>query len=263
MQPTLEDLISLASQAGEILTSGFGKIHTIRHKGRIDLVTEMDHRSEDMLIREIQARFPGHSLVTEESGNLTGSADHCWFIDPLDGTLNYAHAVPIYCVSIAYAEKGHMRLAVVLDPTRPECFTAERGKGAWLNGQPIHVSAIRELVDALLVTGFPYYADAQQNNLENFSRFFYEVQAVRRFGSAALDLCYVAAGRADGYWQLESKPWDIAAGTLIVEEAGGLVTNLKGERDYLTPPYGTVAANARLNHKMRTILNRNESLITH
>jgi len=256
MQPTLEDLISLARQAGDILVSGFGGQHDIHHKGRIDLVTEMDHRSEAMLISEIQKRFPDHSLVTEESGNLSGSADHCWYVDPLDGTLNYAHAVPIYCVSIAYAEKGQMQLAAVLDPSRPECFTAQRGRGAWLNGQPMHVSDTRELVDALLVTGFPYYSDAQQNNLENFSRFFYEVQAVRRFGSAALDLCYVAAGRADGYWQLESKPWDVAAATLIVEEAGGLVTNLKGERDYLKPPYGTVAANAWLNPKMRSILNR-------
>ena len=256
MQPTIEDLITLARQAGEILVSGFGKIHEIHHKGRIDLVTEMDHRSEAMLIGEIQKKFPAHAIVAEESGNLIGDSDHCWHIDPLDGTINYAHAVPIYSISIAYAEKGQRQLAVVLDPSRPECFTAQRGKGAWLNGQPIHVADIREPVDALLVTGFPYYSDAQQNNLDNFSRFFYEVQAVRRFGSAALDLCYVAAGRVDGYWQLESKSWDIAAATLIVEEAGGVVTNLQGEADYFKPPFGSVAANKWLNPRMRSILDR-------
>jgi len=256
MQPILEDLITLARQAGEILVSGFGNLHDIRHKGRIDLVTEMDHRSEALLISEIQKKFPGHAIITEESGSLSGDADHCWYIDPLDGTMNYAHGVPLYSVSIAYAEKGQRQLAVVLDPSRPECFSAQHGQGAWLNGQPIHVSDIRELVDALLVTGFPYHTNAQHNNLDNFSRFFYEVQAVRRFGSAALDLCYVAAGRVDGYWQLESKSWDIAAATLIVEQAGGVVTNLQGSKDYFKPPYGSVAANKWLNPKMRSILGK-------
>jgi len=256
MQPTLQDVIDMAQNAGDILRAGFGTELEIHHKGRIDLVTEMDHRSEEYLLGQIHQRFPGHAVRTEESGHLDGDADHVWIIDPLDGTLNYAHGVPIYSISIAYAEKQQTILGVVLNPSHQECFSAQRGKGAYLNGQPIHVSAFNKLVDCILITGFPYSTDVKKNNIENFERFFYEVQAVRRFGSAALDLCYVAAGKADGYWQLESHDWDIAAGGLIVEEAGGIVTTITGAKDYLKPPYGIVASNPKIHPKIIEVLQR-------
>jgi myo-inositol-1(or 4)-monophosphatase len=256
MKPTLQDVIELAQKAGEILQSGVGTDLKIRHKGRIDLVTKIDQASEDYLLGEINDRFPGHTIFTEESGHHQGHADHCWYIDPLDGTANYAHGIPIYCVSIAYMKNQEIQLAVVLDPTRPECFSAESGKGAWLNGKPIQVSQTAELVDAILVTGFPYHTESWRNNLDNFDRFFYEAQSVRRFGSAALDLCYVAAGRADGYWQIESHAWDIAAGALIIQEAGGLVTDLEGSADVLKEPYCVVTANPQLHPKIMGVLNR-------
>ncbi len=256
MQPTLQDVIDFAQKAGEILQSGVGTDLKIRHKGRIDLVTKIDQLSEDFLVGEIKKRYPDHAIITEETGHHQGNVDHCWYIDPLDGTANYAHGIPIYCVSIAYVENQHAQLAVVLDPTRPECFSAERGKGAWLNGQPIQVSRITELVDGILETGFPYHTESWRNNLDNFSRFFYLAQSVRRFGSAALDLCYVAAGRTDGYWQIESHAWDIAAGALLVQEAGGLVTNLDGGPDFLQEPYCVVAANPILHPKILAVINQ-------
>ena len=256
MRPTLQDVIELARKAGEILQSGVGTDLKIRHKGRIDLVTKIDQLSEDFLVGEIKGRFATHTIFTEETGHHQGHADYCWYIDPLDGTANYAHGIPIYCVSIAYAEDQRIQLAVVLDPSRPECFSAEFGKGAWLNGQPIHVSSNTELVECILETGFPYHTESWRNNLDNFSRFFYEAQSVRRFGSAALDLCYVAAGRADGYWQIESHPWDIAAGALLVQEAGGVVTDLDGDSNYLKEPYCVVAANSQIHPKMLKVLHQ-------
>ena len=173
--------------------------------------------------------------------------DHCWYIDPLDGTINYAHAIPIFAVSIAYRAHGKTQLGVVYDPLREECFSAERGKGAWLNDEPIHVSTIQNLVEGLLVTGFPYEIRAlKRNNLAHFSYFSLNAQAVRRLGSAALDLCYVACGRFDGYWELALKPWDLAAGALICEEAGGIVSNFKGNPEVIDPPCELVAANPHL-----------------
>lgn len=255
MSPDLNYLIRIAKQAGEILMDGYLKQHEIRHKGRIDLVTEMDNRSEDYLLGEIRRDFRDHTIITEESGHLEGEKDHCWFIDPLDGTTNYAHGVPIFSVTVAYAYRNRVTLAVTVDPTRAHCFSAERGQGAHLNGQPLHGSTTQELVDAMLVTGFPTdLKDPTKNNLDNFSRFLKNVQSIRRLGSAALDIAYVAAGWLDGYWEIGIHPWDIAAGTLLVEEAGGLVTNLQGEEDYFKPPYSLIAANPSLHAKMLAIL---------
>lgn len=251
MPPSLTQLIDWARAAGAILRAGLGQEHTIDHKGEIDLVTEMDHRSEDYLIGQVRAAFPGHTIVSEEAGHLAGSSNQCWYIDPLDGTLNYAHGVPIFCVSIAYAENGRMQLGVVYDPTQDECFSAERGQGARLNGRPIHVHNQADLDQAFLVTGFPY--DVRQtefNNIELFGRMMRTSQSVRRLGSAALDLSYIAAGRFDGYWEIRLKPWDLAAGALIVEEAGGIVTAFDGSPDILQPPYGIVAANRLLHPKL-------------
>jgi myo-inositol-1(or 4)-monophosphatase len=244
MRPKLAELKSWARQAGEILRSGIGQEHLIRHKGTVNLVTEIDQRSEDFLVGQIRAHFPDHAILAEESGALAGLDSACWYLDPLDGTTNYAHGVPTFAVSIGYAEGGQMQLGVVYDPMQDELFSAELGQGAWLNDQPMHVSEIGDLIQSLLVTGFPYdLLDTPDNNLENFSRMSRLSQGVRRIGSAAIDLCYVAAGRFDGYWEIRLSPWDLAAGALIVREAGGIVTAMDGSPDLLRPPYSIVAGN--------------------
>lgn len=251
MPPTLNQLIEWAKAAGAILRSGLGLEHTIDHKGEIDLVTEMDHRSEDYLIGQVRTAFPDHAILSEEAGHLAGNLDRCWYIDPLDGTMNYAHGVPIFCVSIAYAENNQIQLGVVYDPMQDECFSAERGQGARLNGQLILVNAQANLDQAFLVTGFPY--DVRQtefNNIELFGRLMLTSQSVRRLGSAALDLGYIAAGRFDGYWEIRLKPWDLAAGALIVEEAGGIITAFDGDPNFLKPPFGIIAANPLLHPKL-------------
>ncbi len=256
MPPQLDQLIGWARHAGSILRAGLGQVHQIDHKGEIDLVTEMDRRSEDYLIGQVRAAFPEHAIVSEEAGSLAGLGSACWYIDPLDGTLNYAHGVPIFSVSIAYAEGGQIRLGVVYDPMLDECFSAELGRGAWLNGSPIHVGSQADLNQAFLVTGFPY--DVRQttfNNIELFGRLMLRAQSVRRLGSAALDLAYIAAGRFDGYWEIRLKPWDLAAGALIVAEAGGRITTFNGAADYLQPPYGIVVSNPTLHPKLLAALN--------
>lgn len=242
MTPTLSEIERLAREAGAILRAGYNKEHQVNYKGVIDLVTEVDHQSEAFLLGEIQKKFPDHHIFAEESGIIVGDDQHIWFVDPLDGTVNYAHHIPIFCVSIAYASQGRLMLGAVYDPMREEMFAAERGKGAFLNGRPIHVSAATELQKSLLVTGFPYDAwNTPQDNFANFVHLAKLTQGVRRLGSAALDLCYVAAGRFDGYWEITLKPWDVAAGGLICEEAGAQVTNVSGDRDYISPPQSVVA----------------------
>ena len=243
MTPTLFELERLAREAGAILRAGYNKEHQVNYKGVIDLVTEVDHESEAFLLGEIQGKYPGHHIFTEETGVIEGNDEHTWFVDPIDGTVNYAHHIPIFTVSIAYAAGGGLMLGAVYDPMRDEMFTAERGQGARLNGKPIHASGATELQKSLLVTGFPYDAwNTKQDNFANFVRFAKMSQGVRRLGSAALDLCYVAAGRFDGFWEMSLKPWDVAAGGLIAEEAGAQVTNVDGARNYISPPQSVVAA---------------------
>ncbi|GAB4445282.1 MAG: inositol monophosphatase family protein [Anaerolineales bacterium] len=255
MQPTLDYLETLARRAGEILRAGYNKEHKVDYKGVIDLVTEVDHQSEAFLLDEVRRDFPSHHIFSEERGVIQGNNDHIWYIDPLDGTVNYAHQVPIFSVSIAYASNGTVSLGAVYDPMRSEMFLAERGKGAWLNGRPLKVSGVTELQKSLLVTGFPYDAwNTEQDNFANFVKFAKMTQGVRRLGSAALDLCYVAAGRFDGFWELALKPWDVAAGGLICEEAGGKVTNVRGEADYISPPQSVVAAAPGIHAKMLDVL---------
>lgn len=259
MQPTLNDLTTLARAAGEILRAGFGKVHTIGYKGEIDLVTEVDHQSEDYLLGEIAKQFPEHRVFSEESGERKGSADDVWYIDPLDGTLNYSHGLPIFCVSIAYEHKGELQLAAVYDPMPDELYTAERGKGAHLNGKPIHVSSPTELKSSLLVTGFPYDAWTNPvNNFAEFERLSKRTQGVRRLGSAALDLCYVAAGRLDGFWEIRLNAWDVAAGAVIAQEAGAKVTNVRGGADFISKPQSVLAANPVLHSLMLAILQESE-----
>lgn len=243
MQPTLSYLEDLAREAGAILRAGYAGDHHVSYKGVIDLVTEVDHRSEAYLLGEVQRDFPDHHIISEESGVIEGNEDDIWYIDPLDGTVNYAHHVPLFSVSVAYAFGGDLKLGVVYDPMRDEMFSAERGRGAALNGKRLQVSSVAELRRSLLVTGFPYDTwDTPQDNFANFVRFAKLTQGVRRLGSAALDLAYVGAGRFDGFWELSLKPWDVAAGGLICEEAGARVTNITGGGNYLGVPPSILSA---------------------
>lgn len=243
MKPTLSDLEKLALEAGAILRDGYDKEHTVHYKGTIDLVTEADHASEAFLLGEIKSKFPGGHILAEESGSIQGSNEDIWYIDPLDGTVNYAHHIPIFCVSIGFSTNGQMTLGVVYDPMRDELFAAERGKGAFLNGKRIQVSGVTELEKSLLVTGFPYDTwDTELDNFKYFERLAKKTQGVRRLGSAALDACYVAAGRFDGFWEFKLKPWDVAAGGLIAQEAGAKVTAIDGREDYLSAPLSILAS---------------------
>lgn len=241
--PTLSELEHLAEQAGKILRAGYNKEHQVSYKGVIDLVTEIDRESETYLLSEINKRWAGSYILSEESGVTAGDKEHAWYVDPLDGTVNYAHGIPFFSVSIAYAHRGNMQLGVVFDPLRDEMFSAERGRGATLNGSPIHASDVTELQKSLLVTGFPYDAwNTEHDNFANFVHFGKLTQGVRRFGSAALDACYVGAGRFDGFWELSLHSWDVAAGGLVAEEGGARVTNVKNLPDYLSAPQSIVAA---------------------
>jgi myo-inositol-1(or 4)-monophosphatase len=248
--PTLADVERLARQAGQILRAGYEQEHQVAYKGVIDLVTEIDKQAEEYLLGEIHSQFPGHTVLAEESGGTRDGKDQ-WYIDPLDGTVNYAHNIPIFCVSIAYASNGTVSLGAVYDPMRDEMFSAERGQGAHVNGRALRVSGTAELRRSLLVTGFPYDAwNTEFDNFDNFIKFGKLSQGVRRLGSAALDLCYVAAGRFDGFWELALNPWDVAAGGLIAEEAGARVTDVYGKADYLSAPQSVVASTPDIHVRM-------------
>jgi myo-inositol-1(or 4)-monophosphatase len=228
----LATAIDAVLRAGDIQLAAFGGSIRVDKKGIIDLVTEVDLSVERMFRAMIAARFPGHDVLAEEiaGGAATGSR-FCWIFDPLDGTTNFAHGLPIFCASLALEIEGRVEIAAVYDPCRRELFTAERGGGAYLNGSPLRVSRVATLIDALLVTGFPYDVHTSAHEIVGlFDAFIRRAQAVRRLGSAALDLCYVAAGRMDGFWERRLKPWDVAAGALIVEEAGGCATGMDGSR---------------------------------
>jgi myo-inositol-1(or 4)-monophosphatase len=222
-----------AREAGAVLREGHGRVHAPEKKGRIDLVTEHDRRSEALLIERIRERFPDHAIVAEESGLHAGGAragGPRWYCDPLDGTTNFAHNYPFFCVSLGVEVGGVLAAAAVYDPVRDEMFAAAAGEGATLNDEPIHVSAIAPLEDALLVTGFPYdVREHPERHVPLFQEFLLRAQGVRRDGSAALNLCYVAMGRFDGMWEGALSPWDIAAGALLVREAGGVITGYAGE----------------------------------
>lgn len=257
MQPSLSYVENLARQAGAILRAGYDTEHQVGYKGVIDLVTEVDHQSEEFLLGEIQEKFPDHHIFSEESGIIQGNDEHIWYVDPLDGTVNYAHHIPIFCVSIGYASRGVLTLGAVYEPMRDEMFLAERGKGASLNGRTLQVSSVTELQRSLLATGFPYNAwDTPQDNFDNFVRFGKLSQGVRRLGSAALDLCYVAAGRFEGFWEMALNPWDVAAGGLIAEEAGARVTNVTGDPDYLSAPQSVLACTPGIHARMLEELGR-------
>lgn len=224
-----EFAIETARRAGALLKENIGKVGRIEFKGAVDIVTEVDRKSEELIMAAIGKTFPGHGILTEESPEVKQDSPYKWIIDPLDGTTNYSHGFPFFCVSIGFEEAGEVTFGAVYDPMLDELYTAEKGIGAALNGKKITVSAINDLGRGLLATGFPYDLRASRdNNLDFFSEFSLKAQAIRRAGSAALDLCYIASGRFDGYWEMKLRPWDVAAGALIVGEAGGRVTDFSG-----------------------------------
>ncbi len=227
----LATAIEAVTRAGGMQLARFGTHMRVDKKGEIDLVTEVDLAVERMLRDLIADRFPDHSVVAEELGGEAAApaSAYCWVFDPIDGTTNYAHGLPIFCASLALEVDGRPEVAAVYDPSRQELFTAERGVGSFLNGRRLAVSPSATLIDSLLVTGFPYDVhDTAEDIVGLFGEFIRRARAVRRLGSAALDLCYVGAGRMDGFWEQRLRPWDVAAGALVVEEAGGRVTGMDG-----------------------------------
>jgi myo-inositol-1(or 4)-monophosphatase len=224
--------IEMARDAGGLLVQKLGAAKVSR-KGDIDLVTEADLASENLIIERIRSYHPQHGILAEESGEavLVGGkrSEWKWIIDPLDGTTNYAHGYPFFCVSIALEHEGVLEVGGVYDPVRDEMFAAERGRGATLNGRKIRVSDVEDLADAMVCTGFPYNVRERPNFTRDFANFTMAAQAVRRDGSAAIDLAYVACGRFDGFWEDGLSPWDTAAGVLLIEEAGGKVSNFDNQ----------------------------------
>jgi myo-inositol-1(or 4)-monophosphatase len=225
----LDFAIDLGRRAGALLRDGLDHGRTIELKGAFDLVTDMDRASEDLIVSAIAAEFPDHAILAEESGAI-GAAEYTWLIDPLDGTNNYAHGYPYFCVSLGLWRGRTPLLGVIYNPLLDELFSAEAGRGAQRDGQPIHVSDTAALGGSLLSTGFPYtYATVSENNLREFDRIQARCQGVRRGGAAALDLAYVAMGRLDGHWELNLKPWDTGAAALLVLEAGGRLSDWRGD----------------------------------
>jgi myo-inositol-1(or 4)-monophosphatase len=250
----LEAAKAAAREAGRLLRENVDKRGEIMFKGAVDLVTHFDRKSQEMIFRRLSAAFPGHGFLAEEGLSLPGTSGCRWIIDPIDGTTNFAHTFPIFCVSIALEQKGEVVVGVVYDPMRDELFEAVRGRGAFLNGARVRVSDIPELGKALLATGFPYDVRTSSfNNVREFNAFIVRAQAVRRCGSAALDLCYVACGRFDGFWELKLKPWDVAAGALIIEEAGGRVSDFEG-RTFDPFNQQVLASNGLIHEEMRAVL---------
>ncbi len=221
----------IIEKASKLILKNHKKIRNISYKGISNLVTNVDKEVEAFIIKEITSRYPDHSIIAEESGSRKKNPNYQWFIDPIDGTTNFAHSYPFFCISIGFVKNGIIEFGLIKDPITNELFTARKNKGARLNGNPIHVSKIKKLSESLLVTGFPYDKQtARMNNLKNFCSLTLLTHGVRRDGAAALDRCYVASGRVDGYWELKLSPWDVAAGVLILKEAGGTVTGFKGKK---------------------------------
>jgi myo-inositol-1(or 4)-monophosphatase len=253
--PELDFVIDLAYRAGALLRAGLEREITIEHKGRIDFVTEVDRASEDLIVNALRARYPTHRIIAEEGGASENESHFTWLIDPLDGTTNYTHKFPFCAVSLGLLINDQLALGVVYDPFRDELFAAKKGQGARCNGRKIQVSPTPKLEQALISTGFAYdRATNPANNVAEFTRVVLRVQGIRRTGSAALDLCYVAAGRTDGHWEVGLQPWDTAAGACILTEAGGQFTNWQGQP--WTPwQKRMVATNGSLHQELLAVLN--------
>lgn len=228
MESYLNIAVDIARESGALLAQHFKRPKEIFYKGASDLVTDADRRSEALIIERLRSHFPKHGIVAEEGGGGRTDSDYCWYVDPLDGTTNFAHGFPVFCVTLGLAYRGETVAGVVFDPIHDELFTAESGAGAYLNNKRMHVSKAATLAECLVATGFPPFADNHELNIKYYYRFTTLCHGVRRAGSAALDLCSVAAGRFEGFWELKLNPWDKAAGALLVAEAGGRVSNLKG-----------------------------------
>jgi myo-inositol-1(or 4)-monophosphatase len=224
----LSTAIEIAREAGGLLGQLFKQPQEITYKRRSDLVTEADRRSEKLIVESLRRHFHDHRMVAEEGGGQQTDSEFCWYIDPLDGTTNFAHGFPVFCVTLGLAFRGEVVAGVAYDPTRDELFAAEKGSGAYLNDQRLHVSKAARLDDCLVATGFPPFATNHDLNIEFYFRFTELSHGIRRAGSAALDLCSVAAGRFDGFWELKLNPWDKAAGSLMVAESSGRVSDVAG-----------------------------------
>jgi len=224
----LDFAVETAREAGTLLSQLSKQPRQISYKQKSDIVTDADRRSEAMIIERIRRHYPDHAIVAEEGGGKETGSDYCWYVDPLDGTTNFAHGFPVYCVTLALACRDEVIAGVVYDPNREEMFAAERGAGATLNGERIRVSPTSDLAESLLGTGFPPFASNHDLNLQFFFKLTHLSHGIRRAGAAALDLCSVAVGRFEGFWELKLNPWDKAAGSLLVTEAGGRVTDLAG-----------------------------------
>jgi len=254
----IETAIDIAKEAGAFLRENVGKIREVHEKAGLptNLVTNVDKQSEAMIIERICARYPGHQVLAEEGGGRETSSPFKWIIDPLDGTTNYTHGFPVFSVSIAVEHEGEVIAGVVYDPNLDELFTAEKGKGAFLNGKRLRVTGVSDLARSLLATGFPYNVRENPDHcIEHFIDFLKEAQAVRRLGSAALDLAYVAAGRLDGFWEVNLNPWDMAAAALCVAEAGGRLTDFAGEQ-FSIYRRQVVSSNALIHEEMLRVLRR-------
>jgi myo-inositol-1(or 4)-monophosphatase len=243
-----------ALKAGGLLKGYLGKVAKVEYKAKNSLVTEADRLAEDLIIKTIKERYPAHGIFAEESGIDRQGSNYLWIIDPLDGTTNFTHTYPFYSVSIALEIDGEVKIGVIYDPTKDEMFIGERGRGARMNDQKIVVSDALKLEESNLCTGFIHTADWMvEENLRHFGHFIRRARAVRRDGSAALDLCYVACGRYDGFWELGLNPWDTAAGYLIVEEAGGKVTKFGGD-EYSISDQEIIASNGKIHDEMIDVI---------
>jgi myo-inositol-1(or 4)-monophosphatase len=251
----IDKIIQISKEAGEIVREGFGKNFSVEYKTNLsNLVTEIDKKSEATIINFIKKEFPSHAVLAEESGRDKAMSDYLWVIDPLDGTSNFAHGLPIFSVSIGVQKNGETICGAVYDVMRDEIYSAERGNGSFCNGRKLSVSENDDLRKSMLVTGFPYDIDENPDfAIERFAAFLKKARAVRRLGSAAIDMCYVASGVFDGFWEVALHPWDMCAGQLIIEEAGGLVTNFAGEKiDIFSKQI--LATNGKVHKRMVEIL---------
>ena len=237
MASYLETAVDIAREAGAVLATYFERRVAFELKGDFDLVTEADRASERLVVERLRSHFPSHSIVAEEGGGHKGNSGYCWYVDPLDGTTNFAHGFPVYNVTLGLAHDGEMLVGVVFDPTRQEMFSAERGAGSYLNNRRMRVSLAKRLEDSLVATGFPSRKRHLNVNIHFYHQMAMATHGVRRAGSAAIDLAYVASGRLEAFWEFGLNPWDMAAGTLLVSEAGGRCSDMTGAAHSLTGPH--------------------------